>query len=87
MGRAGNAHCDSTHVVALGVITVAAGFYYYLRVITARYWQEPTDDTPITIGPLCKTVITGLTAAIIISATGCRQTRPWSRRSRSERPW
>ncbi len=53
-------------LVAIGVITVAAGFYYYLRVIAAMYWQEPNDDTPIIIGPLSKTVITGLTAAIII---------------------
>src|SRR6202012_4350374 len=32
-------------LVGIGIVTVAAGFYYYLRVITAMYWQEPGDDT------------------------------------------
>ena len=32
-------------LVGIGVVTVAAGFYYYLRVVAAMYWQEPGDDT------------------------------------------
>jgi NADH-quinone oxidoreductase subunit N len=52
-------------LVGIGIITVAAGFYYYLRVVTAMYWQEPNDDTRITISPLARVTIFGLTAAII----------------------
>ena len=53
-------------LVGIGIITVAAGFYYYLRVVAAMYWQEPGDDTPITIAPLTRTVIGGLTLAIFV---------------------
>ena len=53
-------------LVALGVITVGAGFYYYLRVITAMYWQEPNDDTRISFSPLARFTISGLIAGIII---------------------
>jgi NADH-quinone oxidoreductase subunit N len=52
-------------LVAIGVVTVAAGFYYYLRVISAMFWQEPNDDTRITISPLTRLAIGGLTAATI----------------------
>ena len=51
-------------MIVVGVVTVAAGFYYYLRVITAMYWQEPNDDTPIRIGALTKCTI-GILAALI----------------------
>jgi NADH-quinone oxidoreductase subunit N len=51
-------------LIVVGVVTVAAGFYYYLRVITAMYWQEPNDDTPIRIGALTKCTI-GILAALI----------------------
>lgn len=53
-------------LVGLGVLTVAAGFYYYLRVVAAIYWQEPNDDTPIRIGGLTRISITALTACIFI---------------------
>jgi NADH-quinone oxidoreductase subunit N len=51
-------------LIVVGVVTVAAGFYYYLRVITAMYWQEPNDDTPIRIGALTRCTI-GILAALI----------------------
>jgi NADH-quinone oxidoreductase subunit N len=51
-------------LIVVGVITVAAGFYYYLRVITAMYWQEPNDDTPIRIGSLTRITV-GILAALI----------------------
>ncbi len=51
-------------LVGIGIITVAAGFYYYLRIVAAMYWQEPTDDTKITLNPLSKFTIGALTAAI-----------------------
>ncbi len=51
-------------LVGIGIITVAAGFYYYLRVVAAMYWQEPTDDTPIVVAPLTRFAIGGLTFLI-----------------------
>ncbi len=52
-------------LAAIGAVTVAAGFYYYLRVVSAMYWQEPNDDTVITVSPLTRLVIGLLAAAII----------------------
>ncbi|MFZ4484368.1 MAG: NADH-quinone oxidoreductase subunit N [Chthoniobacterales bacterium] len=54
-------------LVALGVITVAAGFYYYLKVIRAMYWQQPADPAApeIPVGGLTKLTIALLCALII----------------------
>jgi NADH-quinone oxidoreductase subunit N len=54
-------------LVILGVITVAAGFYYYLKVIRAMYWQQPANpDAPeIEVGPLARITIAFLCALII----------------------
>ncbi len=54
-------------LVAIGVITVAAGFYYYLKVIRAMYWQQPADrEAPeIVVGGLAKFTIATLCALII----------------------
>ena len=37
-------------LVVIGVITVGCGFYYYLKVVRAMYWQsaEKTDKIPVT---------------------------------------
>ena len=51
-------------LVGIGIITVAAGFYYYLRIVAAMYWQEPNDDTKITVAPLTRFAIGALTVAI-----------------------
>lgn len=51
-------------LIGLGVIAVAAGFYYYVRVIAAMYWREPNDDTPIRCGWLARTTIAGLILAV-----------------------
>jgi NADH-quinone oxidoreductase subunit N len=53
-------------LVGIGILTVAAGFYYYLRIVAAMYWQEPGDTTPITIAPLTRTAIGALTLAIFV---------------------
>ena len=45
---------------------VGAGFYYYLRVVAAMYWQEPGDDTVITVAPLTKFAIGALTLFIFV---------------------
>lgn len=52
-------------LVAVGAVSVAAGFYYYLRVVGAMYWQDPSDETRIVIGPWTRTLIGTLAAAII----------------------
>ncbi len=55
-----------TALVAVGVITVAAGFYYYLKVVRAMYWQPaPANASPITASGLSRVVITLLILAII----------------------
>jgi NADH-quinone oxidoreductase subunit N len=51
-------------LIGIGILTVAAGFYYYLRVVAAMYWQEPNDDRAITFSPLTRVTIGALTAAI-----------------------
>jgi NADH-quinone oxidoreductase subunit N len=53
-------------LIGIGVVTVAAGFYYYLRVVAAMYWQEPNDDTPIKLGFLTKCTVGALTAMIFL---------------------
>jgi NADH-quinone oxidoreductase subunit N len=52
-------------LVALGCVTVAAGFYYYFKVIRAMYWQQPSDETPIAVPGAAKLLIAVLGAAII----------------------
>jgi NADH-quinone oxidoreductase subunit N len=40
-------------LIALGIITVGCGFYFYLKVVKAMYWQPaPADATPIPISRL-----------------------------------
>lgn len=33
-------------LVAIGALTVACGFYYYLKVVMAMYWQPAPDNAP-----------------------------------------
>ena len=53
-------------LVALGVVTVGAGFYYYLRVVAAMYWYEPTDTAPIHVSSLSKAVMALLVVCIFV---------------------
>ena len=53
-------------LIGIGIVGVAAGFYYYLKVVTAMYWQEPGDSTPITVTPLTRISITVLAVLIVI---------------------
>lgn len=53
-------------LIGIGIITVGAGFYYYLRVVAAMYWQEPGDDTVIKVGGLTKAAIALMTLMIFI---------------------
>jgi NADH-quinone oxidoreductase subunit N len=53
-------------LIGIGIVTVAAGFYYYLRVVAAMYWAEPGEETPITIAPLTRAAIALLTLGIFV---------------------
>ena len=53
-------------LVGSGIVAVAAGFYYYIKVIAAMYWREPEDATPIEIAPLTRIAITVLGVLIIV---------------------
>ena len=52
-------------LIGIGAVTVAAGFYYYLKVVRAMYWKEPTCETQIPISPLTGLTILILSVAII----------------------
>jgi len=52
-------------LVALGCITVAAGFYYYFKVVRAMYWQQPSETTPIPVSTTVKLMIAVLGAGIL----------------------
>ena len=45
---------------------MAAGFYYYFKVIAAMYWRDPEDATPIKVAPLTRIAITALGTLIIV---------------------
>lgn len=57
-------------LAALGVLAVACGFYYYLRVVRAMYFQpapsDPEVSSTIPIGMLTRGTIAALIAAILI---------------------
>ena len=53
-------------LICLGIIAVAAGFYYYVKVIAAMYWESPNDETPIVLAPLSRLAILILGGAILL---------------------
>jgi len=52
-------------LVAVGVLTVGCGFYYYLKVIRAMYWQSTTNLAKIPVNGLSRLAISGLIIATI----------------------
>lgn len=52
-------------LVVVGVVTVACGFYYYLKVVRAMYWLEPKTLDPIPLSPISRSAMTVLIVAII----------------------
>ena len=52
-------------LVAVGVITVGCGFYYYLKVVRAMYWQSDSKTDPITVNGLSRVAISALIVATI----------------------
>ncbi len=56
---------QQTALVIVGVITVACGFYYYLKVVRAMYWETSTSDEAVPLSGLSRATMIALMAAII----------------------
>lgn len=56
-------------LVAVAILSVGAGFYYYLKVVRAMYWKAPSENGAITISPLTRATICILSALIFILGT------------------
>jgi NADH-quinone oxidoreductase subunit N len=54
-----------TALVVVGVITVGCGFYYYLKVVRAMYWNTAVNSDRIPVSGLSRVAMTGLIVAII----------------------
>ncbi len=57
-------HHQTTLIVA-GVVTVACGFYYYLKVVRAMYWETSTNEVPVPVAGLSRLTMSALIAGII----------------------
>jgi NADH-quinone oxidoreductase subunit N len=54
-----------TALVVVGVITVGCGFYYYLKVVRAMYWQSSAKIDKIPVNGLSRLAISVLIIATI----------------------
>jgi NADH-quinone oxidoreductase subunit N len=52
-------------LVVVGVITVGCGFYYYLKVVRAMYWQSADKTEKIPINGLSRVAISALMIATV----------------------
>jgi NADH-quinone oxidoreductase subunit N len=52
-------------LVVVGVITVGCGFYYYLKVVRAMYWQSDAKTDAIPVNGLSRVAISALIVATI----------------------
>src|SRR6266545_7157032 len=52
-------------LVVVGVITVGCGFYYYLKVVRAMYWQSDSKTDAIPVNGLSRLAISALILATI----------------------
>jgi NADH-quinone oxidoreductase subunit N len=57
-------------LVTVGIVTVACGFYYYLKVVRAMYWpageQSSVKNDTIEISPLSRLIMVALMVATIV---------------------
>jgi NADH-quinone oxidoreductase subunit N len=53
-------------LVAVGIVTVACGFYYYLKVVRAMYWQPAVKSEAISVSPLSRAMVIALMVATIV---------------------
>src|SRR3984893_713429 len=54
-----------TALVIVGIITVPCGFYYYLKVVRAMYWQPAAKIDNIPVSGLSRVAMSALIVAII----------------------
>ncbi len=54
-----------TVLVIVGIITVACGFYYYLKVVRAMYWERPASDTAVPLSGLSRLMMAAMIGGII----------------------
>jgi NADH-quinone oxidoreductase subunit N len=55
-----------TMLVIFGVLTVACGFYYYLKVVRAMYWEDTLTTDPIPLSALSRATIVALIGGIVL---------------------
>ncbi|MGJ8676860.1 MAG: NADH-quinone oxidoreductase subunit N [Akkermansiaceae bacterium] len=53
-------------LMSIAFLSVAAGFYYYLKVVKAMYWNTPCSDKALTIPPISKSIVTLLTLLTVL---------------------
>jgi NADH-quinone oxidoreductase subunit N len=53
-------------LVAVGVVAVACGFYYYFKVIRAVFWQPAVSEDPVPVSPFSFLVLWLLTAGTLV---------------------
>jgi len=54
-----------TTLLVVGVVTVACGFYYYLKVVRAMYWEEPSSNEAIPVTNLSRITMIALMLGIV----------------------
>jgi NADH-quinone oxidoreductase subunit N len=52
--------------VGVGFIAVAAGFYYYFKVVRAMWWSEPEGKAPVKLPTISKACVGALTVATLV---------------------
>ena len=57
-------------LIACGILTVGCGFYFYLKVVKAMYWQPaPADATPIPVSRLSLVAMWVMVVLIFVLGT------------------
>ncbi|PZR74300.1 MAG: hypothetical protein DLM73_08225 [Chthoniobacterales bacterium] len=54
-----------TTLLVVGVITVACGFYYYLKVVRAMYWEASTSDVAVPLSGISRFAMAAMIGGII----------------------
>jgi NADH-quinone oxidoreductase subunit N len=57
---------QQTSLVVVGIVTVACGFYYYLKVVRAMYWQPATNNEAVSVSSLSRAIMILLIIATIL---------------------
>jgi NADH-quinone oxidoreductase subunit N len=53
-------------LLGAGLLSAAAGIYYYLGIVRAMYWQEPVDRSPLPVSGPTLGLIVALAGAIVV---------------------